>query len=161
MAETADVQSHFSPNKPLEPDILAELQSIMRLHDLSAEDLFFKWESYCIKLDVDTQSLSLQMIRNLKQSILDELERSQRQAHVKQDKRVGATPKQPAGGKGSNIFGMLDSLVPNTPGSTNGRIRGDTAGSGLKRKKLDVAHEPMSSPSGSMADQLKSMNGLG
>ena len=155
MTEMDDLHSRFSPNKPIEPDILTELLSIMRLHDLSAEDLFFKWESYCIKLDIDTSALSLQNVRNLKQGIMDELEKTQRQAHVKQERKIGATPKV-SGSKTGDVFNMLDGLVPNTPAPGRGAL----GGSSLK-KKADIKKEVMSSPSGGMTDQLKSMNGLG
>ena len=78
----------------LQPDVAAELASIMRLHQLSAEDMFYKWESYCIKMDMDTSSLSIDTVRALKQNIQDALEKSTRmQAHVKQEKRPAATPR--------------------------------------------------------------------
>ncbi|CAM1508239.1 Fc.00g050870.m01.CDS01 [Cosmosporella sp. VM-42] len=155
----SDLQSRFSPNKPIEPDILAELESIMRLHDLSAEDLFFKWESYCIKLDIDAQSLSLSSVRNLKQNIQDALEKSHRQVHVKTERKVAATPRQGVKSKGGDVFGMLDGLVPSTP-ATGGRLgRGLGSGSGLKRK-MDTPRGIMSSPAGGMSEQLKAMNGL-
>ncbi|KAM6512570.1 DNA-directed DNA polymerase alpha subunit pol12 [Fusarium solani] len=118
----ADLQDRFSPNKPLEPDVLSELQSIMRLHSLSPEDLFFKWESYCIKLDTDAQIVTLEGLRNLKQSIQDELEKTQRQVHVKTERKVAATPR--GGAKGGDVFGMLDGLVPSTPGS-GGQVEQD------------------------------------
>ncbi|KAF7554043.1 hypothetical protein G7046_g6930 [Stylonectria norvegica] len=151
-----DLQARFSPNKPLEPDLLAELQSILRLHDLSPEDLFFKWESYCIKLDLDTHALSLQAVRNLKQDIQDALENSHRQAHVKTERRVHATPR---GARGGDVYGMLDGLVPSTP-ATGGRLgRGPGSGSGMKRK-MDTPRGVMSSPATGMGEQLKTLNGV-
>lgn len=97
-------------DKPLEPDMLAELQSIMRLYSLSVQDLFFKWESYCIKLEMDELKLSVETLRNLKRDIQDSLERESRTQHaqVKTEKRAGATPR--AAGKGNvnsgDVFGM-------------------------------------------------------
>jgi DNA polymerase alpha subunit B len=151
---TDELQSLFSPNKPLEPDVLSELQSILRLHDLSAEDLFFKWDAYCIKMGTETEAISLSAIRNLKQGIQDSLEKSNNQRHVqvKTERRVQATPR--AGAGGGDVFGMLDGLVPSTPAS--GAKLGK-AGSGIKRKMETPA--AMSSPAG-VSDQLKAMNGL-
>ncbi|KAH7318474.1 DNA polymerase alpha subunit B N-terminal-domain-containing protein [Stachybotrys elegans] len=128
MAET-DLQARFSPNKPLEPDVASELESIMRLHSLSVDDLFFKWESYCIKMDLDAQAISLASIRNLKHSIQDALEKSHRQAQVKTERKVAATPK--AGSKGGDMYGMLDGLVPSTPATGSKLARGH--GSALKK----------------------------
>ena len=158
MADT-ELQSRFSPNKPLEEDVRAELESIMRVHNLSAEDLFFKWESYCIKLDLDAQAISLSAVRNLKQNIQDALEKTQRQAQVKTERKVAATPKPKASAKGADVFGMLDSLVPSTP-ATGGRLsRIPGSGSALKRRIDTPGAGISSSPAGSMADQLKA-NGL-
>jgi DNA polymerase alpha subunit B len=152
MAE-AELHEFFSPSKPLEADVLSELQSIMRLHNLSAQDLFFKWESYCIKMDIDAQTVSLQAIRNLKQTIQDALESSNsRKAHSK----VTATPRPggPRGGIG-DVFGVLDGLLPNTPASTGGKLGNRGAASTVNRKADHVGSSPATS---GMRDQLKSMD---
>ncbi|CAI6096446.1 unnamed protein product [Clonostachys chloroleuca] len=157
MAE-AELQGRFSPNKPLEPDVLTELQSIMRLHNLTAEDLFYKWESYCIKMDIDSQAISLAVIRNLKQTILDSLEKTNNQ---RGQAKVHATPRPAArgggGGGGGSMLDILEGYGPSTP-VTGGKLvhRG---GSGLKRK-LDtpmatVGSSPVTS---GMGDQLKALN---
>lgn len=152
-----DIQSHFSPHKPLEPDILAELISTMRLHDLSAEDLFFKWESFCMKLDHDAQIVTLDAVRNLKQNIQDALEKSRQQTHIKAERKVAATPRGAA--KGGDVFGMLDGLVPSTP-ATGGRLgRASGNGSTVKRK-LETPKGLTNSPATGMTEQLKSMSNL-
>ncbi|KAI5461370.1 DNA polymerase alpha subunit B N-terminal-domain-containing protein [Mariannaea sp. PMI_226] len=154
----ADLQSFFSPNKSLEPDVLGELESILRLHDLSAEDLYFKWESYCIKLDHDAQNVTLDTVRNLKQSIQDALENSNRQVHVKLERKIASTPR--GGSKPGNVTSMLDGLIPSTPatGGKLGRVGGST-GSALKRKG---GNPPglASSPAAGLADQLKNLNAV-
>lgn len=165
MAE-AELKEHFATgNKDIEPDVLAELQSIMRLHELSAEDLFYKWESYCIKLDLEAADLSLETVRNMKQSIQDELEKSTRnQTHARSEKRPGATPRTGArGGGGGDVFGMLDGLMPNTPGT--GKL--NKTGSSKKRPyetpsiSRVKADPPSSSPDYKsplrMEEQLSSM----
>lgn len=95
------------PNKELEPDVVSELQSIMRIHSLSAQDLYFKWESYSIKMDMDGNSLSLETLRALKQDIQDALERSNRthHAHIKTEKRSAGTPRT-AIKNGGDVYGM-------------------------------------------------------
>ncbi|KAK2593847.1 DNA-directed DNA polymerase alpha subunit pol12 [Conoideocrella luteorostrata] len=151
MAE-ADIQSRFSPNKLLEPDLVYEIQSILRLHGFSLDDLFFKWESYCIKMDLDAQSdLSLANIRNLKRSVQDELEKSHRASQVRSERKLNATPKGVSGG---DVFSILDGLVPSTP-ATGGKL--NRGGSGLK-KRIDGT-KVNSSPAG-MGEQLKAMSGL-
>ncbi|POR35673.1 DNA polymerase alpha subunit B, partial [Tolypocladium paradoxum] len=153
----AELQSRFSPNKPLEADVLAELQSTMRLHDLSAEDLFFKWESYCIELDLDAQEVSLRAVRNLKAGIQDALEKSSHRAatqhQAKGERRINATPRA----AGADVFGMLDGLVPSTP--AGGRL-GSKGGASARRRMETPRGAVGGSPAGGMRDQLSAMNGV-
>ena len=53
---------HVLREASLPVDVLGELQSIARIHSLSAQELFYKWESYCIKMGADTE-LNLETIR--------------------------------------------------------------------------------------------------
>lgn len=155
--DAADLQATFSPNKALEPDVVSELQSMMRLHGLSAEDLFFKWESYCIKMDLDAQdSVSLSALRNLKQSIQDALEQKQ----VRAERRpVAATPRAGAGG---DVYGILDGLVPNTPRTGERRPAKGGAGdrSGSVKRPPETPRGLGSSRAGAMGEQLKSMSAV-
>lgn len=170
MAE-AELKHYFAPGGgELEPDVVSELQSIMRLHELSAENLYYKWESFCIKMDMEASSLSLGAVRNLKHDIQDALERSNRaQAQVKTEKKVGATPRAAAtrggGAGGGDVFGMLDGLVPNTPGSGKLSNKGASAKKrayetpSVSRVKAEVASSSpdyKATPS-KMEDQLVAM----
>ncbi len=106
--ETQELNERFATgDKPLEHNVLVELKSIMQLHSLSAQDLFFKWESYCIKMDMDEMKLSVETLGALKQDLLDALERSNRshQVQIKTEKRAGATPRASVK-KGGDVFGM-------------------------------------------------------
>ncbi|KAH8664143.1 DNA polymerase subunit alpha B [Xylariales sp. PMI_506] len=120
-ADVQELNELFAPgDKKLEPDMLAELQSIMRMHSLSPHDLFFKWESYCIKMEMEELKLSVDTLRALKRDIQDTLERENRsqQAHVvKTEKRAGATPRTASKAGSNDVYGMLEGLVPNTPGT--------------------------------------------
>ncbi|KAF2087912.1 DNA polymerase alpha/primase associated subunit [Saccharata proteae CBS 121410] len=112
---SAELTELFAPNNELPAEVLGELQSMLRLYSISPQELFYKWESYSIKMGSDT-SLNLRTARDLKKDIQDALERETRGkvAHAKLEKRaVGAT--QRAGGSNTDVFGMLDGLVPNTP----------------------------------------------
>ncbi|KAF9880984.1 DNA polymerase alpha primase associated subunit [Colletotrichum karsti] len=114
MAESELKEFFTTGDKGLEPDVLAELQSIVRLHEISAEDLFYKWESFCIKMDMDAMNPQLNHIRNFKKDLQDALEKANKQqTHIKTEKRSHATPRA----RGGDVFGMLDGLVPSTPSS--------------------------------------------
>ncbi|KAI9743155.1 MAG: DNA-directed DNA polymerase alpha subunit pol12 [Claussenomyces sp. TS43310] len=139
------------PASPLEPDVLAELQSIMRIHSISPQELFYKWESYSLKLGSDDLKLDINNARALKQDVQESLERENRgKTHVRTvDKRVGGTPRNIQ--KSGDVFGMLDGLVPNTPrpgsinraNGTNKRRTGQCETPSTSR----VKPEPASSPS--------------
>ncbi|GAB1314444.1 DNA-directed DNA polymerase alpha subunit pol12 [Madurella fahalii] len=148
----AELNQRFgSGNKDLESDVVAELKSIMRLHQLSVQDLFFKWESYCMKMDMGEFKASINTLRAFKQDLQDALERNNRsQVHVKTEKRVGATPRV---AKGGDVFGMLDGLA--TPGlgrSVKPSARRTPAVSRVKA-------EPTSSPI-KLEDQPSSMGAI-
>ena len=95
------------PGKPLEPDVIAELQSIMRLHGLPPQEIFYKWESYSIKMGADDMKLDINTARALKQDVQDGLERESRnKAHVRRsdNKRTAQLPR--TGAHTGDVYGM-------------------------------------------------------
>jgi DNA polymerase alpha subunit B len=94
------------PGTELEPDVLTELQSIMRLHSIPPQELFYKWESYSIKMGSDDMKLDINSARALKKDVQDGLERETRgKAHVRSaEKRGGATPRNVS--NTGDVFGM-------------------------------------------------------
>lgn len=143
----AELNERFgAANTELSPDVIYELQSIMRLHELDVQDMFFKWESYCIKMDMDQPKMSMSTVRKFKQDLQDTLERANRaQAleQVKTEKRQGGTPR-PGARNNSDVFGMLDGLT--TPAARRaaklGSARKTPMGTPISRLK----NEPVSSP---------------
>ncbi|KAF2190012.1 DNA polymerase alpha 70 kDa subunit [Zopfia rhizophila CBS 207.26] len=136
----------------LPPEILHELQSMLRLYSVSPEELYFKWEAYSMKIGPDSTQLNLKTARDFKRNIQDTLERESRGKAQIRSGGVKTAPT-PRAGTG-DVFGMLDSLVPNTPrpGALNG-----SHSSTVKRKsnfetpggKVSKANE-MSSPGSSL-----------
>jgi len=104
---TEELHELFSaPGSVLEPDVSAELQSILRLHSIPPQELFYKWESYSMKMGSDDLKLNIDTARALKKDIQDSLERETRsKAHVRSvDKRGAATPRQVT--NHGDVFGM-------------------------------------------------------
>ncbi|RYC60309.1 hypothetical protein CHU98_g5915 [Xylaria longipes] len=164
-AEIQELNERFGTgDKPLEHNVVVELQNIMELHSLSPQDLFFKWESYCIKMDMDELKLSTETLGALKQDLLDALERSNRsQVHIKTEKRMGATPRA-AVKNGGDVFGMLEGMVPSTPGAAKlnkSAIKRRNETPSVSRVKNNV---PGSSPNYKsplrLENQLDSMNAV-
>lgn len=93
------------PINELPPDVMGELESILRLHSISPQELSYKWESYTIKMGPETK-LDLVTTRAFKTDIQELLEREARsKAHVRSvEKRVAHTPRN--AGKNSDVFGM-------------------------------------------------------
>ena len=95
------------PVTELPPDVLGELQSILRLHSITPQELLYKWESYSMKMGMDQGSLDLGTARALKKDLQEMLERDSRgKAHMRSaDKKAAyATPRA---GKDGDVFGML------------------------------------------------------
>lgn len=97
--------SATASGEPLEADVLTELHSIMRLHSIPPQELFYKWESYSIKMGQDDMKLDIDTVRALKQSVQDGLEKENRKTKAQtSNKRVGATPRN--AGNNNDVFGM-------------------------------------------------------
>ncbi|KAF1989921.1 DNA polymerase alpha/primase associated subunit [Aulographum hederae CBS 113979] len=127
MEDTTEELTELFSATVLAPEVLNELQSIQRLHSISAQELFYKWESYSLRMGSEETKLDYKTVRDFKKDLNEALERDVRRkaADAKTERRVGATPRG-IGGAG-NVLGILDGIVPNTP-----RVVG--TGSGMKRK---------------------------
>ena len=106
-----DLDSYFgaSFDNGLPLDVLGELESILRLHSISAQELFYKWESYSLKMGSEETKLDLDTVRMFKKDVQDCLEREHRAKHTGRiDRRsaVAATPRPAANG---DVFGMYES----------------------------------------------------
>ena len=95
---TAELNELFATSAPdgLPKDILAELQSILRVQLISPQELFYKWESYCLKMGAEETKMNLETVRLFKRDVQDSLERESRgRAGRQTEKRstVTATPR--------------------------------------------------------------------
>lgn len=123
------------PDAELAPDVMGELQSMLRLHSIAPQELFYKWESYSLKMGADETRLDLNTARAFKTDLFESLERENRsKVHTRAgaDRRTaaGATPRNVVKNSG-DVFGMLDGVVPHTPGR---RGANGVGGSSLQRK---------------------------
>lgn len=95
------------PVTELPPDVLGELQSILRLHSITPRDLSFKWESYTMKMGTEQTKLDIVTARAFKKDLQEALERDSRgKAHVRSADKRGAYAT-PRAGKGDDVFGMF------------------------------------------------------
>ncbi|KAI1007981.1 hypothetical protein K3495_g263 [Podosphaera aphanis] len=133
----------------LEADVRAELQSIMRLYAIDVEELWYKWESYSMKLmGSDELQLTIDTARNLKKNIQDELERESRtKAHHLQSHKRG---RAVARGTNNNLdlFEMIDDSLPRTP-----KVKGSAGKkidlSFISKTKIDLSGSPSAHKSAS------------
>ncbi|KAJ6144899.1 hypothetical protein N7470_008794 [Penicillium chermesinum] len=130
-ATASELNELFSASFPegLPQDILGELQSILRIHSISAEELFYKWESYSMKMG-DEVKLSMDTVRSFKQDVQEALERETRGKAGRQNEKRNTVMATPRAATGADVFGMLDGLTPN---SSNARPQNGANGS-VKRK---------------------------
>ena len=95
----------------LPKDVLAELQSILRVHSITAEELFYKWESYSIKMGEEVK-LNLDTVRAFKQDVQEALERESRgKAGRQTEKRAAVTATPRAAVASADMFGMYGAKV--------------------------------------------------
>ncbi|KAL8995521.1 MAG: hypothetical protein Q9188_006789 [Gyalolechia gomerana] len=137
-----ELDEYFVPH----PEVKIELESICRLHSISPEELFYKWESYNMKMGQEQTTLDVPTVRVFKKELQEIVEREARtKSHMRSvDKRGAyATPRNAA--KGGDVFGMLDGVTPLQQSASGGNKRKSNfeTPSALKSSK---AH-PTSSPS--------------
>lgn len=104
---TKELNELFAANFPdgLPKDILAELQSILRIHLITPEELFYKWESYSIKMG-DELKLSIDTVRGFKQDVQEALERESRGKLGRQTEKRSTVTATPRAATGADVFGM-------------------------------------------------------
>lgn len=104
----AELNELFAGSSPdgLPQDVLAELQSILRVHSMPAQELFYKWESYCLKMGAEETKLDLETVRIFKRDVQDALERESRGRTARQTEKRSTTAATPRVAKTSDVFGM-------------------------------------------------------
>lgn len=143
MAELIETELNERFGTTLEPDVLSELESIMRLHNLDVEELWYKWESYSMKMD--SNKLDIETARSLKKDVQDSLERESRgKQHVLQSskKKVAGTPRNV--GSKEDVFGMLEGMTPSGKRGAGGSTRRkfETSTPSMNRVKVEMASSP-------------------
>lgn len=95
-----------APNTQLPQDVLGELQSILRIHSLSPQELFFKWEAYSLKMGGDNPRIDYKTVRDFKKDLQDALERESRgklHAQSASKRNITQTPRHATNG---DVFGV-------------------------------------------------------
>jgi len=115
MAEIKEnLNSVFDPaGRGLAPDILEVLESILRLHSITPDELFIKWEVYSLKMGSEETKLDLPTARMFAKDVQDAVERGgqdRTQKHMsgrvpgsERKSTVQATPRAVGNG---DVFGM-------------------------------------------------------
>ncbi len=109
-AAKENLNSVFDPaGGGLGADVLGVLESMLRLHSLTADELFIKWEVYCLKMGGQDTKLDLDTARMFAKDVQDGVEREyNQQQHQKSERKkpistIHATPRGNATG---DVFGM-------------------------------------------------------
>lgn len=105
---TAELNELFATSAPdgLPKDVLAELQSILRVQLISPQELFYKWESYCLKMGAEETKMNLDTVRLFKRDVQDSLERESRGRAGRQTEKRSTVTATPRAGMASDVFGM-------------------------------------------------------
>lgn len=95
------------PSIDLPSDVLGELQSILRLHSISPQELSYKWESYSMKMGSEQTRLDVVTARAFKKDLQEMLERESRgKAHIRSVDKRGTLATPRSTGKGDDVFEM-------------------------------------------------------
>jgi DNA polymerase alpha subunit B len=98
----------FTPSTPLSPDVMGELESILHLYSISPQELFYKWESFSLKMGSEDTNLDLDTVRMFKKDVQDDLERNTHDRHTgrgsERKSNLSATPRSAT--TGGDVFGM-------------------------------------------------------
>jgi len=105
---TAELNELFAASAPdgLPKDVLTELQSILRVQLISPQELFYKWESYCLKMGAEETKMNLETVRLFKRDVQDSLERESRGRAGRQTEKRSTVTATPRVGMASDVFGM-------------------------------------------------------
>lgn len=110
--ETAQLSERFerycaTKDHDVPADVLAELQSMLRLYSISPEELDFKWQAYNMKMGGEENMMNLKTVKDFRKTIQDALERDSRgKAQQRNDaKRSQPTPRA----KGGDMYDMYAS----------------------------------------------------
>lgn len=124
MADTENLNSLFASvstsSNGLEPDVLGVLESILRLYSINPQELFYKWESYCLKMgagagaanDDSEIKLDINTARMFQKDVRDGFEKGHLQAHHQKGAARGSERKHTGGvtatpkAARSDVFGM-------------------------------------------------------
>jgi len=121
-AQNENLNAFFAPaGNGLEPDILGVLESILRLYSITPQELFYKWESYCLKMGSEETRLDLGTARMFQKDVQDSLERCHQSRQSERKPAVSATPR--TAGKGGDVYGMLEELTPNAGARRTGSVK--------------------------------------
>ena len=103
-----DLNSCFcrSSENGLPAEILGELESMLRLHSISPQELFYKWESYSLKMGSEDTRLDIDTVRMFKRDVQDGLEREHRGKHATRTDRRNGMVTTPRGVVTGDVFGM-------------------------------------------------------
>ena len=135
-----DTKDHEFPS-----DVLAELQSMLRLYSISPEELDFKWQAYNMKMGGEESKMDVKTARDFKKTIQDALERESRgKAQQRNDvKRGQPTPRA----KGGDMYDMYVGIckhyiVPKTNWRQAGRTRTEhTTAQYIERRQWQHSQE--------------------
>jgi DNA polymerase alpha subunit B len=103
-----DLNELFVASSPdgLPKDVLSELQSLLRVHSIAPQELFYKWESFCLKMGAEETKLNLETVRLFKRDVQETLERESRSKTGRQTEKKNVTTATPRAGTTTDVFGM-------------------------------------------------------
>jgi DNA polymerase alpha subunit B len=102
--QTPDLVDRFGQQPP---EVMAELRNMLVLYGVDAQELFFKWESYCIKMLPEEVKMTLDSVRAFKESVQSILEKEMRgKARMQHQAAPTTTMRTPRPRDSGDVYGM-------------------------------------------------------
>lgn len=91
------------------PEVTAELQSMLRIFNVDADELYYKWDAYGMAMEIEPGTMSLDSVRAFKKHYQQQLDKEmQAKKRLQQNQTaVHRTPRAPAAAAGGDMFEEL------------------------------------------------------
>lgn len=156
MSGSSDVITHFGPEAD-KPEIVTALEKLTKLHALTIEDLFIKWEQFSNQRHQTHTDLTSKNIDDFKQFL--QLQMEKRANLVSSTSKIKLSTKKPVLKKSLNSSPLFGLSIPRTPTLKKRKLHDPSSVSGSK-KTFSAGSEVELSEKGNSSLKLEFTPGL-
>ncbi|AJP81955.1 Pol12p [Saccharomyces cerevisiae YJM1573] len=156
MSGSIDVITHFGPDAD-KPEIITALENLTKLHALSVEDLYIKWEQFSNQRRQTHTDLTSKNIDEFKQFL--QLQMEKRANQISSSSKVNTSTKKPVIKKSLNSSPLFGLSIPKTPTLKKRKLHGPFSLSDSKQT-YNVGSEAETNEKGNSSLKLEFTPGM-